>query len=381
MMQIDSKYFDYNKKRLYRGINESLWSSYKWHLANRINNIYEIRDKFPKLKIDGIDKIAANLKFSITPYTACLINPESTKDPIATQIIPSSKELIQIDELKIDPFDEKGKSPVNNVIKRFSDRIIVISTNVCAGYCRYCTRKRIWNESTLINDKKLEAIIDYLKKNKNIREVIISGGEPLLLSEELIDKILKKIFSVKHIESLRIGTRILTFLPQRINKKLIKIISKYKPIWIMTHFNHCNEITRTTEEAIDRLLDSGAVLANQSVLLKDINDDYESLKNLNHKLQRSRIFPYYLFQCDLISGTNHFRASIDDGVRIIKKLRENTGGIAVPTYIIDLAEGGKVPISPEYIIKTTSNKIFIKSCNNIVEYPNTKKPYLIYHRP
>ncbi len=370
-------WFSFNKKRLYGNFSDSQWNDYKWQLSNRLNRICEIQKMFPKIKFGRSKELEARLKFSITPYTACLIEPEKKDDPVAKQFVPSSGELIGSSDLVIDPFNEKKRSPVKNIIKRYPDRAVLIATNNCAGYCRYCTRKRIWDEPCTINDELIESTRKYLLKNRKIREIIISGGEPFLLAEGSIDKILSMLFSIKHIEVVRIGTRILTFLPQRIDKKILKILSKYKPLWIMTHINHPQEITDDTERAIDGLLNAGAVLANQSVLLKGINDNFETIKNLNHILQRLRIYPYYLFQCDLVSGTEHLRASIDDGVKIMKKLRGNTGGITIPSYIIDIPDGGKIPVLPEYIVKTTRQKMILKNYQDrLIEYPNTKKPYL-----
>jgi len=367
-------YFE-NKNRFWHDIDDVKWNDWEWHLSNSIQSLDCINKLFPD--IIEIDKTIKKLKFRITPYFLSLINTSSNNDPLLKQVLPSRLELIDLSFLSLDPFNEKGKSPVNCLIKRYPDRAIITVTNKCPSYCRYCTRKWNWDNKIFLNKKIIKDIHDYLEKEKSIREIIISGGEPFMINEDILFNLLDGIINIDHIEAIRIGTRILTFLPQRITGYLAERLSKYKPLWIITHFNHSNEITPATEDAVDKLIGNGAVLSNQSVLLKNINDDLDTMKNLVHKLQILRIKPYYLFQCDLVKGTNHFRASIKDGCSIIEGLRGDTGGICIPTYVIDLPDGGKIPVNSDYILKSNSKEIIVKNYEGkIVKYPNTNPPYI-----
>ena len=344
-------------------------NNYKWQLNNLINSVNSIEKYIP---LDNeTSKLIKNSRFSITPHLLSLINTNDyLNDPIAKQVIPSVNELITNDFLKNDPFNERIKSPSKNIIKRYPDRVLLITSNMCPAYCRFCTRKWNWQDNWILQREDIKSVVNYLENNNNIREVIISGGEPLILDDDFLEEILKKIRKIKSIEVIRIASRILTFLPQRIDKKLINIIKKYGPIWIVTHFNHPNEITEVTKSAIDKLLDAKVSIINQSVLLKDINDNYEILSSLMKKLESLLIKPYYLFQCDLIEGTTHFRVPIERGIELIKKMRGNISGICQPTYIIDHPEGTKIPISPQYISKIEKNKIILKNYEEkIFDYP------------
>jgi len=345
------------------------WDNYKWQLNNLINSA-DLIEKYIPLDNETRELIK-NSRFSVTPHLLSLINTNNyIDDPIAKQVIPNKDELIVNDFLKNDPFSEKIKNPSKNIIKRYPDRVLLVTSNVCPSYCRFCTRKWNWQDNWILQRDDLKGVVDYLGNNSNIREVIISGGEPLILESDFLEEILKKIRSVKSIEVIRIATRILTFLPQRIDKKLTNIIKKYGPIWLVTHFNHPNEITESTEFAIDRLLDAKVSIINQSVLLKDINDNYSILSSLMKKLESLLIKPYYLFQCDLVEGTTHFRTPIEKGIELIKKMRDSISGICQPTYIIDLPEGTKIPISPQYISKIEKNKIILKNYEEkLFEYP------------
>ncbi|HOV14732.1 MAG TPA: KamA family radical SAM protein, partial [Spirochaetota bacterium] len=341
----------------------------KWQINNSINT----KEKLVKLIPDRFENISENLfnKFSITPYFWCLINHnENDSDPLAKQIIPDERENIKNSFLDIDPFSEQSKSPEKQLIKRYSDRVLVVTSNICPSYCRYCTRKWNWDKGQTIADKELIKIVEYLKENKNIREVIISGGEPFLLSVAFLERIIQNIITIPTIEVIRVATRILSFLPQKITKNLTLMLKKYRPIWIVTHFNHPNEITPETVNAVNKLLDAGVSIVNQSVLLKGVNEDFETLKRLFYDLTTLGIKPYYLFNCDLVSGTHHFRADFDIGLKIIEDLRGNVGGICIPNLIVDLPHGGKVPILPDYIIEKNKTNLKLKNYQGkIFDYP------------
>ncbi len=346
--------------RYFEKVPSRKWNSYKWHLNNLINSS-SLLEKYISLDIET-RQVVDNTKFSITPHLLSLINcSDYQNDPIAKQIVPNKSELVCNNFLKNDPFNEKNRTPAKNIIKRYPDRVLLVTSNICPSYCRFCTRKWNWQENWAINKNDIREIVGYLENNMDIREVIISGGEPFLLNTDFLEEIIRNIRNVKHIEVIRIATRILTFLPQRVDRRLINMLKKYGPIWIVTHFNHPFEITSLAKEAVDKLLDSKVAIVNQSVLLKDINDNYETLSTLMKKLESMLIKPYYLFQCDLIEGTAHFRVSIDKGMELIGKMRGNIGGICQPTYIIDLPEGAKVPILPDYILKRGDDKLVIRN--------------------
>jgi lysine 2,3-aminomutase len=293
---------------------------------------------------------------------------------LSLQVIPNKLELKSLKYLTSDPFNEELLKSNKDFIQRYSDRIVIPVTNKCASYCRFCTRKWMWNKNFTISEKSLNNIIKFLKNNKNIREVIISGGEPFLIPFALLEIIIKKLFSVPSIDVIRIHTRILTFLPQMITNKLTAILSRFKPIWILTHFNHSNEITETTINAINKLIKAGIMLCNQSVLLKGVNDNTETMLNLVQTLESIRIKPYYLFQCDLVDGTQHFHSDLQNGIKILNDLRKRTSGLCIPTYVADLREGGKIPISSNCLSCIDNNFYKIKANDGkILKYPNIEK--------
>lgn len=360
-----------NRKMHWSGISEIKWNDWKWQFKNRIYKYEDLKRLYKTFDQKKLKEVFDKYRFSITPYYFCLLDIESGDDPLAKQVLPDPQELKSNKYLYNDPFNEKKKSPVNNLIKRYPDRVVITLTDQCPSFCRYCTRKWIWSDIVNFNNDDLDNISNYLEVNKQIREVIISGGEPLLLEDEILDNILNRLFSISSIETIRIGTRILTYLPQRINKKTMNLLAKYKPLWIITHFNHSKEFTPKTVEAIDLLIKSGVVICNQSVLLKGVNDEVSIIKDLIHTLQNNRIKPYYLFQCDLVEGTEHFHVPLKKGIEIMKQLRGNTGGLCIPTFVIDLPDGGKVPVLPDYIIEQNhGNVVFQNYENKLINYPD-----------
>lgn len=370
---INNKFYLNNKNTVFNNISDAEWNDYKWQLKNQITDPGNLAHffKFVDGRFGNFTKASDIFRFAVTPYFLSLINFENKNDPILLQIFPNEEELSKESALTMDPFSEKKRSPVKNLIKRYPDRAVVLATDRCASYCRYCTRKWNWTAGDTLSDEELEVIVTYLHNNKNIREIILSGGDPFILPPEKLDRILSAIYSVDSIEVVRIGTRTLSFLPQKIDKKLVSVLKKYKPLWIITHFNHPNEFTIDTEKAIDLLLDAKASLANQSVLIKNVNDDSETMINLFQTLEYCQIKPYYLFQCDLVEGTKHFRTSVEKGLEIMRDVRGNIGGLCIPTYVVDLPDGGKVPLLPEYLLEINSDNIKIKNYEGkIFNYPN-----------
>ncbi|MBP7554196.1 MAG: KamA family radical SAM protein [Spirochaetes bacterium] len=370
---ISNPFYQNNKNTLFNDISDDNWSDYKWQLQNQITDPEELAKffKFGDGRFGDFAKASQIFRFAVTPYFLSLINFENKNDPILLQIFPSEEELSKEPSLSMDPFSEEQRSPTKYFIKRYPDRAVVLATDKCASYCRYCTRKWNWKNNFTLSEEDLQNIVTYLNNNKNIREIILSGGDTLLLSPEKLDQILSAVFSVNSIEVVRIGTRILSVLPQRIDSSITKVLKKYKPLWIITHFNHQNEFTADTEKAIDLLLDARVSLANQSVLLKNVNDDSDTIKNLLLTLEYCQIKPYYLFQCDLVEGTKHFRTSVEKGLDIMREIRGKIGGLCIPTYVVDLPDGGKVPLLPEYLIEITSKYLKFKNYEGkTFMYPN-----------
>lgn len=343
------------------------WDNYKWQLKNSFHSISELKKIFDlKEELLEVEKI---YHFLITPYFLSLIDFTDPLDPLKRQIFPDIQELEKNEKLQEDPFSEKNNMPVKNLIKKYPDRCLIIMTNQCASFCRYCTRKWNWANLITISYEQIDNIVDYLDKEKNIREIILSGGDPFLISKNILEYTIKKIAKVRHIEVIRIATRTLSFLPQIVNKELVNILKKYKPIWTITHFNHPNEITPKTVEAIDKLMEAKVILANQSVLLNGVNNNISIMKELLHKLQYIGIKPYYLFQCDLINGTKHFRTQIEEGLNILKGLINNTSGLCIPLFIIDVPDLGKIPLMPEYITEKKKYEIIFKGDDKSASYP------------
>lgn len=333
-------------------------------LAERLNKLFHIR---------------------INPYYLSLIRYPG--DPIWLQCIPDEKELVT-DNLPDDPLAEDSHSPVPSIVHRYPDRVLFLSTSQCSMYCRFCTRKRKVGDSTKIIMKYIQDGINYIAKHTEVRDVILSGGDPLMLTDFMLEKILKGLREIPHVEIIRLGTKMPCVLPQRITTKLVKMLRKYHPIYINTHFNHPWEITPESKKACEMLADAGIPLGNQTVLMKGVNDDPDVMLELMRKLLTIRVKPYYLYQADITKGANYFRTSVSKGLEIMDKLRGYTSGLAVPYYVIDApGGGGKIPILPQYIIGRAGNQIILRNYKyDIFTYPdveenplpnsNAEKPYL-----
>ena len=350
------------------------WNDWKWQLKNRIETLEDLAGtmKLTAEEIEGIKKERGRLRMAITPYFASLIDPKNPDCPIRRQVVPRIEEHHKSPTDMEDPCGEVDASPVPNLVHRYPDRVLLILTDMCISYCRYCTRKRIVGaKRKLISEEKLKAIYDYIASRKKIRDVLISGGDPLVLGDETIDSVLSSLRAIKHVEILRIGTRAPVFLPQRITDSLLEVLKRYNPLMMSIHFSHPREITPEVREACERLADAGIPLGSQTVLLSGINDNLRTIKKLVHQLLRIRVRPYYLYQCDLAVGTSHFRTSIVNGINIIERLRGHTSGYAVPTYVIDApGGGGKIPLGPSYLIGLAEGKaIFRNYEGNMFEYP------------
>ncbi|PLX74899.1 MAG: lysine 2,3-aminomutase [Desulfuromonas sp.] len=306
-----------------------------------------------------LEKVAELYPMRVNPYYLSLIR--SVDDPIWRQAVPSVNELTD-SVCPADPLDEENQSPVTNLVHRYPDRALFLVCAQCAMYCRFCTRKRkVGGEQMQVNRETIEQGLDYLRGHSEIRDVIVSGGDPLLLTDEKIDWILGELRSIRHIEIIRIGSRIPVVLPQRITPGLIRVLRKYQPLYLNTHFNHPDEITTSSAKACTRLADAGIPLGNQTVLLRGVNDDPEVMKRLMQRLLTIRVRPYYLYQADMVQGTDHFRTSVEEGIEIIRALRGHTSGLGVPAYVIDApGGGGKIPVLPDYL-QSLGDEVVLKN--------------------
>ncbi len=331
-------------------------------MANQISNLDSANKncRLQSTKNDDLKHITEKFPFSVTPYLSSIIDWKNEGDPIRRQVFPDIRELKNLSsEALPDPLMEENLMPVRRLIHRYPDRAVLIVTNRCSAYCRHCNRKRDWkNNEKDISIQELEKIICYLKNTSKIREIILSGGDPLTLEDNKLKELLDAVWSVKNIKVVRIGTRAPVFLPMRITGNLCKLLERFPSIWINTQFNHPAEITKESKTACEKLQKAGIPISNQAVLLKGINDSPEVIIELSHKLQEMKVRPYYLFQCDLIEGTKHFYTYLTVGKKINEKMIGHTGGLCVPRFVIDLPGGkGKIPILPEYIINETDKEI------------------------
>ncbi|MFZ0390788.1 MAG: KamA family radical SAM protein, partial [Calditrichia bacterium] len=327
-------------------------------LQNSLTKGHDIARKFG-ISPEDISSIEQNFNIKITPYYLSLI--KEVGDPIYKQVVPDVRELAD-SELMEDPLAEDRDSPVNNIVHRYPDRCLFLVSHVCASYCRFCTRKRKVGDPSKISLKFIDEGIEYISNTPQIRDVILSGGDPLLLSDEKLEYILQKLRQIPHVEIIRIGSRVPCFLPYRITAKLVKMLKKYHPLYMNVHFNHPDELTPVAVRGLARLANAGIPLGNQTVLLKDVNDDAQTMKKLMQKLLQARVRPYYIYQADMVFGTEHFRTRAEKGLEIIKALRGWTSGLGVPHFVIDApGGGGKIPLLPEYLIKMDDREIILRN--------------------
>lgn len=350
---------------LWSNVTQEDWNSWKWQISNRITTIEEL-EKVVNLTEDesyGIVTSLKKLKMAITPYYATLINPDDPNCPIRKQAIPTIHESQKSECDTLDPLHETLDSPVPGLTHRYPDRVLLLVTEQCSMYCRHCTRRRFAGHGDKsLSKKNILKSIEYIKKHKEVRDVLLSGGDALCISDERLEFILKELRAISHVEIIRIGTRAPVVMPQRITEDLCNMIKKYHPVWINTHFNHPYEITDESKLACNRIADAGIPLGNQSVLLKNVNDCPSIMKELVHQLVMNRVRPYYIYQCDLSEGIEHFRTSVSTGIEIIELLRGHTSGFAVPTFVVDApGGGGKIPVNPQYVISQSPEKVILRN--------------------
>jgi len=359
----------------WKDIPESAWNDWHWQLKNRITSIEQLQRLMPTLTPEehaGATLANSKLAMAITPYFFNLIDPQDEQCPIRWQVIPRIEETRTARWEMSDPCGEDSHSPVPGLVHRYPDRVLFLVTDRCAAYCRYCTRSRlVSNASGYDFHPQFEQQIEYVRNHPEVRDVLLSGGDPLLFSDDKLENLLRRLREIPHVEFLRIGTRIPVFLPQRITPQLCTMLRKYHPLFISIHSNHPRELTIEVREALGRLADAGIPLGNQSVLLRNVNDNAGVMKAHVQKLLMCRVRPYYIYQCDLISGSAHLRTTVRKGLEIMEEIRGHTTGYAVPQYVIDApGGGGKVPINPDYILERDSRRVVVRNYEGkLFEYP------------
>jgi lysine 2,3-aminomutase len=349
------------------------WRDWRWQMRHRIRSFAELRQQVPGCDTASICEEAGDIfLMAITPYYASLIREAQDSDPIFRMSVPTVGELHDPPHLYDDPLAEEHSMPVPGLVHRYGDRALLLATTTCAAYCRHCTRKRVagWRE-TAITSTALGRAVNYLRQHPEIKDVIISGGDPLTLSTEVLERVLRAVRSVPSVDIIRIGTRTPVTLPFRITEELVDMLRKYHPVWINTHFNHPREITPEAREACERLADAGIPLGNQTVLLRGVNDNPETIEQLCRGLLKIRVRPYYLFQCDLVRGVEHFRTPLAKGIEIMEYLRGRMSGLGIPSFVVDAPNGGgKIPLLPNYIVSTSPTHTVLRNYKGtMVSYP------------
>ncbi len=350
-------------------VPDAQWNDWRWQLANRLNTLKDFA-QILNLTQDEIEGLSAEggFRVEVTPYFASLIDPHDPNCPIRRQVIPTGGERDAFEGMQADSLDEEHQSPVRGIIHRYPDRALMLVTTECASYCRYCTRSRlVGHAESGFSRTDYAHQLDYIRRTPAIRDVLVSGGDPLMIAPRVLEDILAGLRAIPHVEVIRIGTRVPVFLPQRITDELCDMLRKYHPLWMNIHVNHPKEITTELSRALDKLAGAGIPLGNQSVLLAGINDSVVVQRELVHKLVRNRVRPYYLYQCDLVRGAGHFRTTVARGIEIIEGLRGHTSGFAVPTFVIDApGGGGKIPVMPQYLISQSPGRVVLRNYEGFI---------------
>ncbi len=344
----------YRRIPLWKDVPLEDWETYRWQMTNRIQTVEQLRQviKLTPSEERAVTRKSGRFIMGIPPYWAALMDADDPTCPIRRQAVPVEDEYKLSPNDMIDPLSEDSHMPVPGLVHRYPDRVLLLVVEVCAMYCRFCTRSRVVGTTAgYSRPANIDAAVDYIRAHRKIRDVLISGGDPLTLSDDRLDEVLTKLKAVPHVEFVRIGTRNPVTLPYRVTEGLCTVLKKHKPIWMSTHFNHPKEVTPASKKACGMLVDSGVPLGSQTVLMKGINDRPAIMKKLFHELLKARVRPYYIYQCDPVKGTAHFRTPVAAGISIIEKLRGHTSGYAVPTFVVDgPGGGGKIPLMPNYVV-------------------------------
>jgi lysine 2,3-aminomutase len=363
------------RRAFYKDVPDKDWNDWRWQSRHRVRKLDQI-ERMLVLSDDereALVKGESMLPVGITPYYMSLLDREDPSQPLRRTVIPVTGEFLRTPGEADDPLGEDGHSPTPGLVHRYPDRVLLLALDFCSTYCRYCTRSRVVGHGEIMpNEQRLEKAFEYIRQTPAIRDVLISGGDPLALGEDKLDWILGNLRAIPHLEFIRIGTKMPAVLPQRITPALIRVFKKYHPLWMSVHFLHPDECTPEAHVACSRLADAGIPLGSQTVLLKGVNDDVPVMKDLCHRLLMMRVRPYYIYQCDPISGSAHFRTSVSKGLEIIEGLRGHTTGYAVPTYVIDApGGGGKIPLQPNYVVGRDGDDLLLRNYEGqVYRYPD-----------
>ncbi len=359
-----------NRKIMFPDVTDEQWNNWHWQVRNRIETLEQLK-KYITLteeEENGVKESLKTLRMAITPYYLTLIDTDNSDCPVRKQAIPTHSETNQAAADLLDPLHEDGDSPVPGLTHRYPDRVLLLVTDMCSMYCRHCTRRRFAGQKdTASAMDNISKAIDYIAKTPQVRDVLLSGGDALMISDDRLESIISRLREIPHVEIIRIGSRVPVVCPQRITDNLVNMLKKYHPIWLNTHFNHPQEVTPDAIAACERMANAGIPLGNQSVLLRGVNDCVPTMKKLVHQLVKMRVRPYYIYQCDLSMGLEHFRTPVSKGIEIIESLRGHTSGYAVPTFVVDApGGGGKTPVMPTYVISQSPNRVVLRNFEGVI---------------
>ncbi len=351
-------------------VTDLQWNDWRWQVSNRITSVEQLKEVLDLTPAEeaGIKDCLQSLRMAITPYYASLMDKQNPDCPIRRQAVPTSLELRIGNYDMLDPLSEDVDSPVPGLTHRYPDRVLLLVTDQCSMYCRQCTRRRLAGQTDRpLELEQVQKAVEYIGQTPQIRDVLISGGDPLVMSDERLEYIIAGLRAVPHVEIIRLGTRTPAVLPQRITPELVEMLGKYQPVWVNTHFNHPKELTFEARQALSLLANAGIPLGNQSVLLRGINDCPNTMKKLVQGLVYNRVRPYYIYQCDLSRGIEHFRTTVAKGIEIMENLRGHTSGYAVPTFVVDApGGGGKIPVMPQYVVSQGKNRVILRNYEGVI---------------
>lgn len=364
------------RKRHFPGVPAKSWNDWQWQTRHRIRTLSQLESMISLSEEEraAFSGSQTTLPLGITPYYMSLVSPDDPRQPIRRSVIPTVHETVRTPGEADDPLGEEAQSPVPGLVHRYPDRVLLLLSDFCSTYCRYCTRSRVVGHGAIHPSRsRLEQAFAYISRTPSVRDVLLSGGDPLLLGEEKLAWVLSRLRQIPHVEIVRIGTKVPAVLPQRITPRLVRMLRQFHPLWMSLHFTHPDECTPEAQRACALLADAGIPLGSQSVLLKGINDDVATMRQLVHQLLKMRVRPYYLYQCDPISGSAHFRTTIEKGLEIIHSLRGFTSGYAVPTYVVDApGGGGKIPLMPDYVAGREKDALVLRNYENgLYRYPES----------
>ncbi|HHZ00420.1 MAG TPA: lysine 2,3-aminomutase [Sedimentibacter sp.] len=360
----------YNEIELWKDVTPEEWNDWRWQVENRIDTVEKLKKiiNVTQEEEENINKVLEKFRMGITPYYAAHMDKDDPRDPIRMQAVPTFAETHISDADMVDPLHEDADSPAPGLTHRYPDRVLFLITDQCSMYCRHCTRRRFAGQcDDEVGMENINKCIEYIRNTPVVRDVLLSGGDALLVSDQKLEYIIRKLREIPHVEIVRIGSRTPVVLPQRITDDLVNMLKKYHPIWLNTHFNHPKEFTPESVEALRKLADAGIPLGNQSVLLRGVNDCPHIMRDLVHKLVMNRVRPYYIYQCDLSLGIEHFRTPVAKGIEIIESLRGHTSGYCVPTFVVDApGGGGKIPVMPNYVLSQSADKVILRNYEGVI---------------